>query len=179
MPRSDEFYYVLLSAWDSAGSYDQIGFSDTYGVWGLTYAWTTGPPRNPTYHYSSNAKAVSLGLAYTFCITTQDGFAHFVAYLGSSQFWFLDTPTGGKYLVVQNSYAGYYGYTDYEEVWQTHVPGGSPDFNFYFYNNYWVSTDGAPNIAGWNAFKTPNAPSGLTVVVSGNNVRVINKWWLS
>jgi hypothetical protein len=42
-PRSDEFYYVLLSAWDNAGSYDQIGFSDYYGTWGLVYSWTTGP----------------------------------------------------------------------------------------------------------------------------------------
>ncbi len=60
-PRSDEFYYVLLSAWDSAGSYDQIGFSNNYGTWGLTYSWTTGPANNLTFHYTANALAVITG----------------------------------------------------------------------------------------------------------------------
>jgi hypothetical protein len=41
-PRSDEFYYVLLSVFDSAGSYDQIGFSNNHGSWGITNSWTTG-----------------------------------------------------------------------------------------------------------------------------------------
>jgi hypothetical protein len=37
-PRSDEFYYVILSAWDNNGSYNQIGFADDYGIWGLSYS---------------------------------------------------------------------------------------------------------------------------------------------
>jgi hypothetical protein len=76
-PKSDEFYYVLLSAWDSAGSYDQIGFSNSYGVWGLTYCWTSGLIGNPTYHYSPNARALSPGVTYTFSITVEGGVAHY------------------------------------------------------------------------------------------------------
>jgi hypothetical protein len=124
MPRSDEFYYVLVSAWDSAGSYDQIGFSNTYGTWGLTYSWTN--PTATTYYYSSNAKELSLGVEYTFYITTGGGLTRFVVYQGTCDdrvlvggvpgcalVWSLVAPTGGNYLVVQDYYAGYYGYTGY------------------------------------------------------------------
>jgi hypothetical protein len=61
-PRSDEFYYVVLSAWDNNGSYNQIGFSDSWGIWGLTYSWsTTDLYGKNTHNYLSNAMALSLG----------------------------------------------------------------------------------------------------------------------
>ena len=173
-PSSDEFYYVLLSAWDSAGSYDQIGFSDTWGTWGLTYSWTSGPPSNPTYHYSSNAMPLSLGVAYTFYITTQSGVTHFAAYQSLSQVWSLDAPTGGNYLVLSYSYSGYYDYTDYEEVWYTSTPGGAPAFSFYFYNNYWIPTSGGSNAATWSSWTSSGTPSNVVVVISGDSVLVTN-----
>lgn len=173
-PMSDEFYYVLLSAWDSAGSYDQIGFSGDYGTWGLTYSWTSGPPSNPTYHYSPKAMALSLGITYTFNITTVSGVTHFVAYQDSTQVWSLDAPTGGNYLVLSNLYSGYYDYTDYEEVWYTHTSGGSPAFDFYFYNNYWVSQTGGSNAAIWSSWHSSGAPGNVAVVISGNSVLVDN-----
>jgi len=140
-PRSDEFYYVLLSAWDSAGSYDQIGFSNCYGTWGLTYSWTTGPANNLTFHYDANALALSLGATYTFNITTQNGISRFASYQGSSQIWSLNASTGGDYLVLSTNYAGSGNYENYEEVWYSSVSGGSPAFDFRFSHNTWVSVD--------------------------------------
>lgn len=173
-PRSDEFYYVLLSAWDSAGSYDQIGFSDYYGTWGLTYSWTSGPPTNPTYHYNPDVMSLSLGTTYTFNITTVSGVTYFVAYQGSTIVWTLYAPTGGYYLILSYAYSGYYDYTDYEEVWQTSTPGGALAFNFYFYNNYWVSTTGGGNAAAWTSFSTSATPSNVFVVINGSSVLVQN-----
>jgi hypothetical protein len=171
-PSSDEFYYVLLSAWTSNGSYDQLGFSNNYGTWGLTYSWTSGPVDNPTYHYSSNAMALSVGATYTFSITTEGGVTHFIAYQGSTQVWSLDAPTGGNYLVVSSSYLGYGDYTDYEEVWLTDTSGG-PAFDFYFYDNYWVPIGGGENAATWTSFFS-GAPSNVAVTINGNSVLVHN-----
>jgi hypothetical protein len=172
-PLSDEFYYVLLSAWTSNGSYDQLGFSNNYGTWGLTYSWTSGPVDNPTYHYSSNAMPLSVGATYTFSITTEGGVTHFIAYQGSTQVWSLDAPTGGNYLVVSSSYSGYGDYMDYEEVWLTDTSGGSPAFDFYFYDNYWLPIGGGENAATWTSFSS-EAPSNVAVIISGNSVLVHN-----
>ena len=173
-PVSDEFYYVLLSAWDSAGSYDQLGFSGNYGTWGLTYSWTSGSPSNPTYHYDPNAMALTPGATYTFNITTDAGVTHFDAHQGSTQVWTLDASTGGNNLVLAGSYAGYYDYTDYEEVWVTHAAGGSPAFDFYFYDNYYVTTGGVRNAPTWTVVEDSGAPSGVAVKLSGNTVLVDN-----
>ena len=172
-PLSDEFYYVILSAWDSNGSYDQLGFSNTYGTWGLSYSWTSGPASNPTYHYSSNAMALSVGATYTFSITTEGRVTQFIAYQNSTQVWSLDAPTGGNYLVVSSYYSGYYNYTDYEEIWQTDTSGGAPAFDFYFYDNYWVPIGGGENAATWTSWSS-GAPSNVTVIISGNSVLVHN-----
>ena len=172
-PLSDEFYYVLLSAWDSNGSYDQLGFSNTYGTWGLTYSWTSGPSDNLIYHYSSNAMALSEGATYTFSITTKGGVTQFIADQGSTQVWSLDAPTGGNYLVVSYSDSGYYNYTDYEEVWLTDTSGGSPAFDFYFYDNYWVPVGGGEYAATWTSWSS-GAPSNVAVIISGNSVLVHN-----
>jgi hypothetical protein len=173
-PKSDEFYYVLLSVWDSAGSYDQIGFSNSYGVWGLTYCWTSGLIGNPTYHYSPNAREMSTGVTYTFSITVEGGVAHYVAYDGTRQIWSLDARTGGEYLVLDDLFRGYYDYTDYEEVWQTSDLGGAPPFDFNFTNNYWVSVDNSSSSAEWTRWETSGTPLSVEVSIGGDDVFVDN-----
>jgi hypothetical protein len=118
--------------------------------------------------------ALSEGATYTFNITTEGGVTHFIAYQGSTQVWSLDAPTGGNYLVLSSYYAGYYDYTDYEEIWQTDTSGGSPAFDFYFYDNYWVPVGGGENAAAWAIWITSGAPSNVTVTISGNSVLVDN-----
>ena len=42
-PSTDEFIYVLISCYDTNGSYDQIGFvaNNDSGRWEIVYSWTT------------------------------------------------------------------------------------------------------------------------------------------
>jgi hypothetical protein len=174
LPRTDEFYYVLLSVWDSAGSYDQIGFSNFYGTWGLVYSWTTGPSNNLTFHYLPNAIALSLGTTYTFDITTQNGISSFTAYQESSQIWSLNAPTGGDYLVLSTNYAGSLNYANYEEIWVTSVSGGSPAFDFHFSQNNWVSLDGQiSSSTNWRTYFY-QSPTDIAVAISSSDVLVDN-----
>jgi hypothetical protein len=184
-PRSDEFYYLLLSAWDNNGSYDQIGFSNFYGTWALTYSWSTGPPSNLTFHYPkspSETRTLTQGATYTFWISfwTGDGVALFGAdqetpQSGGTTFWSVNASTGGNYLILSNLYSGYPNYANYEEVLFTHIPGGSPNFDFYFYNNNWVALNHTAYPATWtNLTTTASAPSNVVVKINGNAVLVDN-----
>jgi hypothetical protein len=187
-PRSDEFYYVLLSVWDSAESYDQIGFADAWGVWGLAYSWTSGPIDNPTYHYTPNAMELRPG-EYTFYIMIGSGSTTFFVAQGSCdrlgpptctglpQVWSLVAPTGGNYLLVQPYSFGYYDYTDFEEVWYTHALLGCPNFNFIFHNNRYGSTIDSSVYAQWNVFQTEDVPGNVVVDLSGNTVYIHNGIW--
>src|SRR5579862_6535094 len=86
-PKANQFYYVILSIWDNVGSYDQIGFANNNGVWGITYSYTTGTCPSLTYHYNSDAQAITAG-KYTFTITIASGgginFDVYAGYLGTN-----------------------------------------------------------------------------------------------
>ncbi|HML02744.1 MAG TPA: NosD domain-containing protein [Candidatus Bathyarchaeia archaeon] len=185
-PRPEQYYYVILSAFDSNGSYDQIGFCAYYGVWGLSYSWTTGSPYpgSVVYIYDPIAMILSPGVTYTFSITTQAGVTYFAAYQGSRTVWSLAVSTGGDYLILSNYYSAGkrgrspYDYTDYEEVYYTSTPGGAPDFNFTFFNNIWTSTNGSLYDTIWTPWYSPDpgfqVPSNVQVLINGNSVLVEN-----
>jgi hypothetical protein len=185
-PKATEEYFLILSAWDSNGSYDQIGFGNFFGTWALAYSWTSGPLGNLTYHspsYLNETITLTEGATYTFLISVENGVALFRAELGTTQggatpAWSLSAPTGGNYLILESNYSGYIGYTDYEEVWYTDTPGGSPNYNFYFYNNYWESLNGTTYSSTWTTLATspPNPPSNVTVQINGNTVLVDNNY---
>jgi outer membrane protein assembly factor BamB len=190
-PRLEEFYYVVLSAFDSNGSYDQIGFSALFGSWGLSYSWTSGLPYpgSAVYHFSPEAMILSPGVTYTFNITTQTGVTHFIAFQGSSKIWSLDAPTGGNYLILSNYYSAGkrgrapYDYTDYEEVYFTSTPEGAPNLDFNFCNNTWMSADGSLHDATWTPWYSPDEPflipNNVKVIIKGDAVLVKNPntWW--
>ena len=175
VPKSDEFYYILLSDWDSNGSYNQIGFSNYYGTWGLTYSWTSGLHPNETYHYNPNVMVLSLGTTYTFSITTENGFTNFSARQGGVQVWSEMAPTGGDYLFLEFLYLEHADYTNYQEVWQTSVPGGSPAFDFFFFNNTWTTLDGNLNTAtNWTKYLTNDKPDNVYVIIENDTVLIDN-----
>jgi hypothetical protein len=182
-PSSEEFYYVILSCFDSNGSYDQLGFCANNGAWELDYCWTAGDPSlDSSYHNHPNSATLSQGTTYTFNITVQNGFAYFVAYQGSTLIFSEDAPTGGNYLILSNDYFEYgqfwVGYTDYEEVYDTTTAGGAPGFNFYFHDQYWVATNGSTYAPTWTIFTTANWPYAVSpfvaVVINGDSVLVMN-----
>jgi hypothetical protein len=38
--QATDFYYVILSIWDNASSYDQLGFANSGGIFGVAYSTT-------------------------------------------------------------------------------------------------------------------------------------------
>lgn len=181
-PLSDEFYYVLASVWDDSGSYDQIGFSDAYGIWGLSYSWTSGPCSDPTYNYDPMAINLNLSTDYTFYIMASSSYGGgrggtwFEAWTGSTEVWSLFAPNDAKMLNIAHSYCGAYDYTDYEEVYHTHIAGGLPSFNFYSSENEWIGANSvAATWAGFSAATPPNSvPSAVTIYINGEVVDISN-----
>jgi len=174
---TSEFYYVLLSIWDNAGSYDQVGFSGDYGVWGLTYSYTSGPCTSPTYHYNPDYFSLASGQMYLLAITTQNGGTYDEVYTvsttgGISEIFSLFAPTGASNpgLEKEPFYCGYYDYTDYEEVYGTTSytqpnPYGAPGgFTWYFHGNCYGSS-GCNTYTTWTAWKTSNAPPGTAATI--------------
>ncbi len=133
-----EFYYVIMSAFDNNGSYDQIGLSDDYGVWGMTYSYTydtagTGCTGTLAYVYNPDTFNLNPGQWYTFGMifyTNYPGDMSFYVFQGSALVYQLTVYTGGTAFVLQNNNCGYYGTTDYEEVYDTQQ--GVPDVDMHF-----------------------------------------------
>jgi hypothetical protein len=174
---STDFYYVLLSAWDSNGSYIQIGISNDYGVWGLTYSYTWAE-KNGTLHYVYNPAATTLNQGWAY---------HFKMYEPSSQnvyfyvresynygiVWDLVAKTGGNYITLSYTYKGYYDYTNYEEIWTTAT--ARPKASFTLANNAYAPTSNYRSLT-YQKFVTfkSSAPSGVTVSCGFNDVVIHN-----
>jgi len=177
-----EFYYVLMSIWDNAGSYDQIGFAGDYGTWGLTYSYTTGPCSSPTYVYNPAQQALTPGQLYLLAITTVSGpgtweEVYTVSKTGAITLIFsLHAPTGATDpgLELENFYCGYYDYTDYEEVYGTTTyaqpdPYGAPGgLQFYFHLNCY-GPSGCSTFSTWTAWKSSGTPPGTSSSIGKYN----------
>ena len=197
-PLSDENYYVLLSAWDNNVSYDQIGFGTTdTGVWNIAYGWTTVDSNLQVhYHDFLYTLDLSLGASYTFNITTHNNVDSFLVTQGSTQILSTQASgTGGSSLYLQGFITWSYtfpngtkinfvndasDYTDYEEVYQTDVQGGAPNFVFSYSNQNWVATNGTLyGASSWSKFITAynssyTVPSFVNVGINGGLVNVDN-----
>lgn len=161
---SGEFYYVLLSCIDSAGSYDQIGFSACYGHWGLTWSWTSVDWLGGyTYHYDASAITLGSNTNYRFEMSLSNGYLTYNLVVGGWIEWTKRVYTGGSYFfltcAVQVGIFTYDSFTNYEEVYYT--DDQTPDFNFKFQSTqtlagYWDS---------WNVYDI-RAPAGVGVTIS-------------
>lgn len=189
-PDASEFYYVILSVWDNNGSYDQIGFTDDYGSWGLAWSYTTGICSNPTYHYTPFALTLTPGQTYLFAITTHVGTGHTGV---AEEAWSVST-TGTTKAVYSSLkatgatnpgldqagfYCGSYDYTDYEEVYGNNStaqpdPYGAPGgFVWFFHDNMnytYTGPSAGYNFVGWTAWKTSNAPAGTHAAIGKYSV---------
>jgi hypothetical protein len=164
-----DFYYVLLSVWDSAGSYDQLGFANSFGTWGIAYS--TSSYCAGSYSYSPLAFVLQQGDAYLFRMVIAEGFVHFsVSGVGSTfPLWRYSTYTGGDHFLISPYFAckglAYYDYTDYEEVYET--AGKRVPYDFAFSNN---TADLAP-VTAWTAWSTKSEG----VALSGSSATIENE----
>jgi hypothetical protein len=172
-----QFYYVILSIWDNTGSYDQIGFTNDYGAWGLAYSYTTG--LNPStckgtvsYHYSSNAVRLAAGTTYNFTISISGGTVSFNAWSYNTHVFTLSATNGATSFSVAASYCGYYDYTVYEEAYML-TARAVPNHSFLWSLNDYFGTAGVV-FPGWTAFKAGPVPAAVIVTVTGNKVFIKN-----
>ncbi|MFX0066190.1 MAG: Hint domain-containing protein [Candidatus Hermodarchaeota archaeon] len=175
----DDFYYVLLSIWDSADSYDQFGFSSFHGDWGLTYSWTEPcPEENEDYHFDPNAMALTQGQRYTFQMTIASGFLTYRLFLHGGLVWDLTVFTGGTLFWAENyhwcGWHAYYGYTNYEEVYDLDPSQPVPFQSFYFWENKF---GGELKDTFWAGFRAGNYPSQATWRIENANIFIANHYF--
>jgi hypothetical protein len=175
--QPSDFYYVILSLWDNASSYDQIGFTNDNGVFGIAYSTTS--PCAGYYYYSPNAYVLTPGVTYNFSMSIDKGVVDFVvSYTNGTPVWTLTQTTGGSFFVESAFYTCYYSYyypnitaydyTDYEEVYTT--LGNLPPYDFFFGANL---ADDSP-VNGFSVFTT-YLPGPVTVPINGANAVVANE----
>ena len=159
-------YFVVLSVWDNAGSYDQLGLVNWYGSWGIVYSTSTYCAA--TYYVNDFAQSLTRGTDYLFDMSISTGTVHFSAFYASNatSVWSYSTYTGGTNFQIAGSYScnggSSYGYTDYEEVYSTAGPVVPYDL-FFTYN--WASFG---YVGTWGIFSS-SAPSGVSVYINGGS----------
>lgn len=172
---SSNIYYVLLSAWDNAGSYDQIGVAAWDGGWGLLYSWTSACAG--TYHYTPDAYGLTRGSTYGFEMTIASGTVTFeLLNSGGGIYWSLNAATGGTAFEVDETYtcssSTYGGLTDYEEAYTTTQT--MPSYSFPFdYNKV-----GGASETNWTAFDAASSgtvPTTISVGIAGATVTIQNQ----
>jgi len=134
-PQDD--WFSLLSAFDNNGSYDQIGISDFFGIWGV--AINTGQSCTGQYATEDVAHQLDRGESYTFSMSINSGSVLFLVTNSSrSTAWSATERTGGSAFLEEtfhwcggSSYAG--GYTLYEEVYSSDQ--SEPSYPVYFLHN--------------------------------------------
>jgi hypothetical protein len=175
-PKSDQFYYVILSVFDNTGSYDQLGFANNKGFWGLAYSYTTGSCTSLTYHYSSDALKLTPGATYKFVISiAATGNLYFRAYLNGTLVYGLHYHNGAEYFSLAARYCGHYDYTVYEEAYML-TAGAVPNHSFTFSSNYFSSNAGSTYYpATWTvASFAVHPPQVVRVTVSGSKCYIKN-----
>lgn len=170
VPSSSEFYYVLLSAWDSAGSYDQVGFTNDYGHWGFTYSYTTSCAG--TYYYNPSYVTLTRGWTYTFTMNLSGtGNLTFAAKHAGSYVVSYTAASGGKHFLDQGTYscnsASYYDLTDYEEAYAVVQP--MPSFDYFFKSNAASNA----SVTAWASLGAP--PGGGKIAFHGAEVEIENE----
>ncbi|MGD0496312.1 MAG: hypothetical protein ABSB28_09815 [Candidatus Bathyarchaeia archaeon] len=119
---------------------------------------------------------MSMGSTYAVSITVQNLTAVFTLSEGGTVIWSQNAPTGGNYLNLTRfiNNTAYVDYTDYEEVNHADGIGGTPSFNFYFHEQYWVGLDGSSHAATWERLDSGYVPIGVDVLIDGGSVYIWN-----
>ena len=180
-------YYIALSAWDSNGSYDQVGiinYPNSYlnaSNWAPFYSWSVGelPLNNSDYRpgqyaYPNDpllfetlapgnyiARITANSGTITFSLVSQDG----------SFSWSTTAQTGGNYLNINSRHVNYPGYTIYEEG--INVQGSAYYYNFSFFNGNWT-LNGITTSTNWTTDTSGAPPKSVTTFINGSLVSIYN-----
>ncbi|MCI4372537.1 MAG: hypothetical protein L3K02_02680 [Thermoplasmata archaeon] len=137
LPPSTDRYYVAVSVFDGAESYDQLGFANDNGSWQIYYSTAPACGTQPNPHW--NAYPLPRNETYTFEISVEaGGVVLFGAYQGSAvALWEETVHTGATYLEVESTQTcgptAVPGFTETEEVLAAGL--GNPPYNFVFTNS--------------------------------------------
>jgi hypothetical protein len=187
-PVAGDLYYVILSTWDNAGSYDQIGILEDQSEWYPTWTYSSycdGTNPDTMVDYSLT---FSQNTQYTFLITDySNGTVRFGFYFGSTtttQFLAEWDHTGGTQLFLADYYTcqdeTWWDYTDYEEVYEL-TDQLEPNWNWFFDNNL---ADGG-TIDQWLPLNFEDhsggaPPSGASIMfwaTPGGSVEILNQFF--
>ncbi|MCI4318906.1 MAG: hypothetical protein L3K23_02080 [Thermoplasmata archaeon] len=171
LPETSDFYYVLVSIWDDAGSYDQIGFANNYGVWGLTYSYTSQCAG--TYYFNPSIVELQPGGLYSFYMSIASGNVTYIAYNENATVaWNSTFQTGGTRFVESGTAtcngSAYVDYTDYEEIYSTNAP--VPPYEFVFQHNL----AGGTEVNAWSNLSLYTS-FPIAVLVQSNAVAIENE----
>ena len=170
LPPSTDLYYVALSVFDSAQSYDQVGLANDNGSWQVYYSASADCGSRPTTDW--NALPLERGQSYRFEISVEaGGDVLYSAYAnGTAMTWEETVHTGATSLDVEaNLTCGATvvpGLTESEKIYTAAL--GNPPYNFRLSNS---SLNGSAE-SEW--IRLPGSSNTTTVVLSGSNVSVDN-----
>jgi hypothetical protein len=171
LPAATDRYYVAVSAFDGAESYDQVGLANDNGSWQVYYGAASTCGTRPDTHW--NAFGLSRGAMYRFSIAIETGgevvFAAFTP--AGTSVWQETVHTGATYFALDGTMvcgsATVPGYTETQEVYATAF--ANPPYNFVLTN---ATEDGTPE-TDWLAL--PGAADPGAIARNGSNVTIFNQ----
>jgi hypothetical protein len=171
LPATTDQYYVAVSLFDGAESYDQVGLANDNGSWQIYYSAVSSCDTRPDVHW--NAFSLTRDAVYRFEISVgAGGDILFAAYAGgSTSVWQQTVHTGATYLDLDSTMAcGASTLPDYTESQVVYTAAlTNPPYNFDLAN---ATEDGAAETE-WLGLPGSVDPSGT--VRNGSNVTIYNQ----
>ncbi|MCI4365541.1 MAG: hypothetical protein L3K10_05720 [Thermoplasmata archaeon] len=164
LPAASDLYYVALSAFDGAQSYDQLGFANDNGSWQVFYAVAATCGTRPVQHF--DAFPLTRGSTYSFNMSIYGGGVILFEVLQGTagEIWQETAHTGGTYFEVwpsQNCGTKIVpGFTETEVLYST--ASAVPPYNFVFLNTV---ENGRPE-SSWVNLPASTAPASVVHNVS-------------
>lgn len=173
---ADTYYPLIMSAYDSNSSYDQIGIIAQYGKWAVTTSSTVVNGSTTVYDslvwmelpsgYYWFRMGISGG-AVTYSVLAENGSVLLNRMARTGGNYFLISPT----FLNKYTFISYASYTIYEEVYN--ATGGAPPFNLLCRESYFIS-NGTEYHPIWTEYRAGNVPSGPSVSMNGSSVIIRN-----
>ncbi len=188
-PKSTDFYAVLLSAYDNANSYDQIGFVVQNGAVNFAWSYSTCSGGISSHWLDGSLYPFTSAELYTFRMWFANGFVYYAVYnsvgtqIGPTQNSTQNpnnvTPT---YFLIQSTgtFCGKGQLTWYTNYLEQLTPGNVPDLTWTFENNRWLSGGVWTQTYLWNTFSAGGSesgpPYGSWATLSGLGNLMVQNW---